>query len=232
MESSTTSQLPLAPCYESLNLLENFLENLRFSHLATAMPSVILITTDTPTCFDSLPRELRDKIWQYALPNPRIVKADVVDGLWKQTFDYDHEIDNPRYFYRIPNLLHICRESREIALKFYQPLLTDPVGHPMFLFDPENDVLSVGKSRYNGPRVGSPVSHFGNPTNIINGSMVQRLAITQRDMKFEVMIHRKSLDEFPNITELFFFQSEPCPPKKLLAGPTAGKHPVLLHHSI
>lgn len=232
MESATANNLALASCYDNLSLFESYLNTLNFLHPAPmAMPLENLFTVDEPTCFDDLPRELRDKIWEHALPNGRIVKADVIDGLWKQTFDYDGGVDSPKYRCRIPNLLHVCRESREIALKHYQPLLTDPSGHPMFFFNPKVDTLSIGKNRYNGPRDDNN-NTYAIPMNAINGSIVHLLAITLRDMKFAMLIRRSFLEEFPNIIELFFFQSEPLPPRSALIYPTKGKYPIPIRYSI
>ncbi|KAG4429901.1 hypothetical protein IFR05_014621 [Cadophora sp. M221] len=72
-----------------------------------------------PACFSSLPTELRLLIFEAARPDPRVVKLSLSkhykNGDW------------PRRIYSgavIPNLLHLCRESRQLALKWY----TSPFG--------------------------------------------------------------------------------------------------------
>lgn len=77
--------------------------------------------------FQKLAPEIRLKVWQHALASPRIVEAiseeelkdDVRDG---DTYDSDGERENQveRNFDWLtstppPSLLHVCRESRQVA---------------------------------------------------------------------------------------------------------------------
>lgn len=69
--------------------------------------------------FSKLPIELRLRIWDEARPAARIVKL-----IWSKKFHENqsgfsrtHNITSRA---RVPNLLHTCSESREVALKWYQ----------------------------------------------------------------------------------------------------------------
>jgi hypothetical protein len=59
--------------------------------------------------FSTLPTELRLIIWNLARPDPRIVrirKSNRSSGTYSRA--------------AIPNLLHVCQESRQVALEWYQ----------------------------------------------------------------------------------------------------------------
>jgi hypothetical protein len=55
-----------------------------------------------------LPHELRDIIWNFSMPAPRIVRVE-------QGFASHHIFSEP-----LPDILHVCRESRLISLKHYR----------------------------------------------------------------------------------------------------------------
>lgn len=85
--------------------------------------------------FSTLPPELRRKIWYYALPGPRVVSFDFVhrsrDAM--PHFEANH---GP------PTLLHVCHESRQVALESYD-LAFQPKGssRPAFYFAFKRDTL-------------------------------------------------------------------------------------------
>ena len=68
-----------------------------------------------PACFSNLPIELRLMCYEFARPEARVVKL---------SYSKHHKLNH--WPYRlfsgalIPNLLHVCRESRELALKWYK----------------------------------------------------------------------------------------------------------------
>jgi hypothetical protein len=170
--------------------------------------------------FSKLPREIRDEIWSLSLPGCRLVEADLVDGYWKQVI-----CTKDRYACDMVNLLHICHESRQVGLKHYQPLLINPKCFPVFFFDPQRDVLSIGRDRYQGPLSAGKIIH-ANPLNNINGFIVERLAIRRETMHRQAILTLQKdkiaefLWEFPNVTELFFVQSAPREKKNAAASPT------------
>lgn len=104
--------------------------------LATGMPGDPLCESIPPTFtnFANLPPEIRSQIWEYALPNPRIIhiKGNIRElNEGKRCFadSVDH-----------PVLLHACHESRTIVLKHYRCAFEPHLRHPVF-FDHSQDVL-------------------------------------------------------------------------------------------
>jgi hypothetical protein len=88
----------------------------------------------TFTNFANLPPEIRSQIWEYALPNPRIIhiKGNIRElnegkGCFADSLDH-------------PVLLHACHESRTIALTHYRCAFEPHLRHPVY-FDPSQDVL-------------------------------------------------------------------------------------------
>jgi hypothetical protein len=59
--------------------------------------------------FQDLPTEIRNEIWQYCLPGPRVIEIR-----------NNRDIPGATSICRIPPILHVCRESREMALKIYE----------------------------------------------------------------------------------------------------------------
>jgi hypothetical protein len=90
--------------------------------------------------FEKLPLELQTQIWGYAIPGPRIATV-------KSTSIYT-QVDNFSWRrelavqYQIPALLHVCRTSRAVALKFYRLAFAEWLLHPIY-FDFQRDVLSL-----------------------------------------------------------------------------------------
>ena len=65
------------------------------------------------TSFGDLPNELRDEIWRYSFPGPRIIQV--------------HYRQDKTFFFSgvsIPVALHVCSDSRKHALSVYKPLFT------------------------------------------------------------------------------------------------------------
>jgi len=65
-------------------------------------------------CFPDLPTELRNKIWKYALPSPRIIQVGVLEKY------PDEMLYHPDLW---PKLLYACSASRQIVLSCMKPLL-------------------------------------------------------------------------------------------------------------
>jgi hypothetical protein len=88
----------------------------------------------TFSLFQSLPVELRAKIWEASLPGPRLVET--------RFLNMRCHLPTPR----LPTpLLHISQEAREVALRSYRPLyrLSSPL--PLIYIDPNVDILFVNE---------------------------------------------------------------------------------------
>jgi 2EXR family len=69
-------------------------------------PSTMILDGTTFHLFPNLHMELQIKIWQYALPGPRIIRT--------------RRQDRSFLFSRPPALLHTCRTSRQVARSIYE----------------------------------------------------------------------------------------------------------------
>lgn len=87
-------------------------------------------------CFDKLPAELRAMIWKLLIPGPRIVKVN---------FDQKNKRKTGAKFTAtigIPVLLHVKKETRNLALQWYQRIAFQyPKYKKGFFFDFERDAL-------------------------------------------------------------------------------------------
>lgn len=114
--------------------------------MSTASPLSQMASPDSSAfhLFSFLPAELRLKIWEYSLPESRIVPV---------RFDTPCQADeyvNPRHRSSgcvstapIPTNLHVCHESRDEALKKY--CLAFGMGDPgQIFFNPARDILYFG----------------------------------------------------------------------------------------
>jgi hypothetical protein len=99
-----------------------------------------------PANFSTLPAEIRTMIWRLARPPPRIVRVRRARTGYPAALISDA---------KIPNLLHINKESRKLALGWYQLCFSDPpfiftTGwnipncRPHVYFDFSYDVLYAG----------------------------------------------------------------------------------------
>ncbi|PMD45792.1 hypothetical protein L207DRAFT_617601 [Hyaloscypha variabilis F] len=106
--------------------------------------SSALVTSEF-TLFPKLPKELRDHIWDSALPGPRILKV------WRE---YSVLVRRGRQWARLPcdiddsriatPLLHVSQEARAAALRRYEPAFNHLlVGGPAY-FDFKRDSLLFG----------------------------------------------------------------------------------------
>jgi len=107
---------------------------------AQGAPSVLAISEFT--LFPKLPKELRDEIWDIALPGPRIlrVRRDA-SYIFHRRFLWGRSLCSIATAPIATALLHVSREARAVALRRYEPsfgglLVTGP-----FYFDYERDSL-------------------------------------------------------------------------------------------
>jgi hypothetical protein len=94
------------------------------------------------TLFDRLPTEIRLKIWDAALPGPRVI--NIIERRVKRkrhsTFDppFPRGIWSPS---KAPSTLFACRESHQVASKFLIPSFACPSSIPETYFDFRVDTL-------------------------------------------------------------------------------------------
>lgn len=94
----------------------------RFKNLLAQLPP-LQIPLDNRTQqlpkFSDLPKEIRIKIWKIIAHQRRSIKL-VADTLQLHADHKSHRIPHQR---RVPAILHICQESREEGLLYYEPCL-------------------------------------------------------------------------------------------------------------
>lgn len=102
------------------------------------------------TIFPKLPLELKDMIWKFALPDPRIVgitshaigdpdqipySSDYEDGVLNESFVFKVDVN------ALPmGLFLACSRSRKIALQRYELAFGSRLTHPIY-FDFKRDTL-------------------------------------------------------------------------------------------
>jgi hypothetical protein len=116
------------------------------------------------TVFPELPVEIRFKIWKAALPGRRYLTLnfygpasyfsasfppaafytplEMVHANLRRRMDYCQGIWEASWVEKTPALLHVCKESRQEALKVYKPVSQVPYkGKTVSFIDPEMDVV-------------------------------------------------------------------------------------------
>ncbi|KAH7327388.1 hypothetical protein BKA65DRAFT_510496 [Rhexocercosporidium sp. MPI-PUGE-AT-0058] len=91
-------------------------------------------TFRTFTCFPLLPTEIRLRIWQYTLQQPRLLPI-------RTSYDLETKVLIFHCSQLPPRLLSICRESRDEALHFY--ILVHGGGNSSFYFNSQTDTVSL-----------------------------------------------------------------------------------------
>lgn len=102
------------------------------------------MTPSSFTVFPELPFELRLKIWEHAMPGPRVLGVSP-----KMQYRSDHGGIIPvKMVWRTSapnlNLLHVCHESREEALRVYRPSFGIPLEPGQNHVDFTNDTIYFG----------------------------------------------------------------------------------------
>jgi hypothetical protein len=100
-------------------------------------PEPTSTTTPTFTLFPKLPPELRLKICKLALPNSRVIMIRKPYCKLKAQHPHHHCRDKSL---APPHLLHVNRECREVALKYYNLAFADYLHNPVY-FDFSRDFL-------------------------------------------------------------------------------------------
>ncbi|QSS66997.1 hypothetical protein I7I51_03209 [Histoplasma capsulatum] len=94
------------------------------------------------TCFPlmELPPEIRILVWKNALPNRRVLRISELPASGYEPREKMFCSARP------PVLLHICRESREVALAHFRPFFSEKCGSEMprpIYFRPKLDILYI-----------------------------------------------------------------------------------------
>lgn len=110
--------------------------------------------------FPKLPSELKDMIWNHALPRPRMITlsttiADTPESL-ERGRGRGRGYATKTNVNAIPTgLLHACQHSREVAMARYTPALGKILGAPIFL-DGERDTVFFAQQPTRGPANTTP----------------------------------------------------------------------------
>ena len=130
------------------------------------------------TLFPKLPVELRQEIWRLCRPEGRVVEFQITSD---ETLPPDPDLQPPssNYFYWLGwnqieayygsteaskdfSLLQVCKESREVALKTFRPILGSLlVNKCPFLFDFERDTVRIIESPATEELFGMPNTSHG-----------------------------------------------------------------------
>jgi hypothetical protein len=112
----------------------------------TLQPIVPNVQGRTFTSFMRLPVELRDIVWELQLPGPRTITI-TEDVVHKSLDDPDLRIAKAAKT-PVPTLLHICKESRDFALRFYRLSFEIELADRPIYFDFERDLLFIPSERH------------------------------------------------------------------------------------
>jgi hypothetical protein len=85
------------------------------------------------TLFPNLPRELRKKIFEVAMPSPRTITITTAQGGPSYCMQSNARGILPT------SLMHVCCASREIALRKYEKAFKESLQHQPIYFDWDND---------------------------------------------------------------------------------------------
>lgn len=148
-------------------------------------------SNNTFSLFESLPYELRREAWLLSTPPPRIV------SLVSKTTSLDHPSPcapfclehRPPYREQIPNLLHVCAESRAVGLEAYAPF--NSAQHKSRFVDLRADTLlympchhktlgAVDEGKYGVYT--DPFDYFWSETTDLDDRVLSRLAIVPDDV--------------------------------------------------
>ena len=164
--------------------------------------AVVLTNTFHP--FSRLPTELRDMIWELAVPGPRLVEVHFNANLKEQCSGEDDAVTRRkplkhRFLAKLPVLLHVCRDSRAIGLKYYELALgCKGYSKPVF-FNFKEDIL------YPLIPVGGTFSESGFLIYLPRGEEIQRYALDYRHGPLRNISRFKSVFRILKVKELVVF---------------------------
>jgi hypothetical protein len=124
----------------------------------------MLTTSETFPLFNAFPKDIRLLIWEFSLPEPRIVhikQAETSTGKVELN-GYYLPAWVMRSYSRIPSLLHVNIEARELASRFYTPAFrcSFPVLNdaPYIWFDFNRDFFYLRKDTFQDMHSCLPIS--------------------------------------------------------------------------
>jgi hypothetical protein len=137
---------------------------------STQLGDVEVAITRTFRLFSRLPQELQDSIWEYAidLVGPRVVEPYFRAATWdaKGTRTWPLTSSCP-----IPSVLHACRSSRRLALKYWKLSFAKANQPAAIFFNFSNDILFFGQQ--------CPfISLFSKNVSLVERSAVQKLSFS------------------------------------------------------
>jgi hypothetical protein len=157
-----------------------------------------------------LPAEIRLKIWQLALPGPRVVRV--------YAYDEAHYLSLFRSPTPPPQILFVCRESREQALLSYELCFgIEHINAPSTIyFNHELDTLYLKHEVRNGH--GCEIVDFGVELNCLPSvtrkglSNVERVAISHRVGQDPILYWFEHLETFEGLEEFIIVAERGNPP--------------------
>lgn len=124
---------------------------------ARDLSNVVAAKAVIPTSFTSfceLPLELRQKIWQYALPGPRFIKIRSINCFDKDGFPEDIPgLWGPICIERAPSIFWACHEAKAEVCRIYTPFKGNRPGTPIMWVDFSKDYMCFCSNRF--------AMHFG-----------------------------------------------------------------------
>ncbi|KAE9376171.1 hypothetical protein N431DRAFT_454737 [Stipitochalara longipes BDJ] len=91
--------------------------------------------------FPKFSKEIRDMIWKFAIPGPRVVNIFLRQCKTPEQRLHPEKPIRPKAESVTPAMLHTCRESRQIALQSYQPAFEEFLRERPVYFDWSRDYL-------------------------------------------------------------------------------------------
>jgi 2EXR family len=144
--------------------------------------------------FPELPAELQLLIWEFAIPEPRVISY--TSRRWSE-YDFRHHSSIYSLKQTLPAILHICYDSRTEALKRYKVAFATELCKPIY-FDFDRDTLEFGDF--------DALDAFSKTNTTFNGSLMQAddirtLAITI-EPRIEPLQFALICSNFGNLEEL------------------------------
>ncbi|PVH76746.1 hypothetical protein DL98DRAFT_657210 [Cadophora sp. DSE1049] len=183
-------------------------------------------TTDqqrTFTCFSKLPTEIRFKIWRLAAPEPRNIDVGVIYEIQvtgDQLGTYVSTSWHTTGVRRVPNILHVNRESRLLTLESYtlvfdMSTLTQEVSSPsqgrIYVNWERDTICPMGRTGVNNVQV-SPIPGLFEQERIRNLALnVRELLNPAKELRSDGCLNIHSLFRLLNLEEITFYYSDRSP---------------------
>ncbi|KAH6682025.1 hypothetical protein B0J14DRAFT_695492 [Halenospora varia] len=147
--------------------------------------------------FGKLPPELREKVWGFALPGPRVVQMRiklVVAKYSKHQRGFHLKSTTP-----VPSMLHTCSESRAIALQHYELGMGSHLSRGRTYIDFTKDTIYFGDVNESQ---GFTMASLLRDTPEKDLSKIRKLAVSQNVWNSKPFCNVHVLLDFRNLEEL------------------------------